>query len=574
MNRLIAVFPILTWLPNYQRRWLRGDIFAGVTVGIMLIPQGMAYAMLAGLPPVYGLYAALLPQVVYSIFGTSRQLSVGPVAMDSLLVASGVAVLAKEGTDAYITYAIMLAMLMGIFQLFLGIARMGFITNLLAKPVIKGFTSAAALIIAFSQAKYIFGIESERSTVFFTLIRDIIYQIEAINWIPVMIAILGVITLKGIKKINSAIPASLVLVILGTLAVYLLNLDSKGVSIVGAIPSGLPGFHWPSISLDMIIDLLPLAATISVVAFMEAFSVAKALEAKRKDHKIIPNKELIALGAANFIGAMFQAYPVTGGFSRSAVNEQAGANTPLSSVFSVILIALTLLFLMPLFYFLPKAVLATIIVVAVIGLIDIAYARKLWLNNKVEFVLLLLTFLVTLNVGMVLGIVSGIIASVLVLLYNEAYPHIAILGRVQSHHEFRNVTRFSNLELWEDMLIIRVDASLTFVNIQYVVDYVEKELSKDPRINKIVLDASPISRIDATAINGLSELITALKGRNIRFIISDLIGPVRDTITRTGLLRMIDPSNVFINLDEAVNCISSGEKSKYDQYALQAHSNS
>ncbi|MEL7146287.1 MAG: sulfate permease [Bacteroidota bacterium] len=561
MNTIQKTIPILQWLPNYKKSYLKGDIFAGLTVGIMLIPQGMAYALIAGLPPVYGLYASIVPQAIYAFFGTSRQLSVAPVAMDSLMVAAGVSVLATEGSDAYIGFAILLAFFMGLFQLLLGIFRMGFITNLLSKPVISGFTSAAALIIGLNQLRYLLGTEMEKSNKVYQILWNTMQQLEEIHFITLMIGIGGIILIKGVKKIHRSIPGALIAVFFGTLLVYGFQLSDAGVSIVKAIPEGLPPFQLPNFDLGKLGELIPLALTISVVAFMESFSVAKAIEAKRKDYKVIANQELIGLGAANLIGSLFQSYPVTGGFSRSAVNHQAGANTPLSSVISAGLIALTLLFLTPLFYYLPTAILASVIMVAVSSLIDFGYTRKLWKENRVEFGLLMATFLVTLHFSMVPGIVTGILLSIVVLLYRAAYPHIAVLGRLKGHTEFRNIKRFADLEIWEDKLILRVDAPITFINIQYIKEFVEQEMAKHTDLKLVVIDASAISQIDASACQELTGLVRTLHEKDIRLVLAEVVGPVRDTLYKTGLLSEIGMTNIFLTVHDALE--ASSESAEY-----------
>lgn len=566
------IFPIVSWLSSYKKDNVRGDVFAGLTVGIMLIPQGMAYAMIAGLPPVYGLYASIVPQIIYAILGTSRQLSVAPVAMDSLLVAAGVSVLATEGTDAYIGFAILLAFFMGAFQFILGVLKLGFITNLLAKPVISGFTSAAALIIGLNQLKHLFGVEIQKSNVVIKILIDAISKLGEIHWLTFLIGIFGIIAIKGIKKIHPRIPGALVVVILGTLVVYFFQLHMLGVSIVAAIPKGLPTFKIPEFSLGKLGELVPLAFTISIVAFMEAFSVAKAIESKKRNYKVIPNQELIALGAANFIGSFFQSFPVTGGFSRSAVNYQAGANTPLSFIISALLVAVTLLFLTPLFYYLPTAILASIIIVAVMGLLDIAYAKKLWKENKLEFALLSVTFLVTLNFSMVPGIVSGIILSILILLYKAAYPHIAKLGRVKETKEFRNLNRFNDLEQWEGILILRLDAPLSFINIQYFSEYIQNSIREsEEEIKTVILEASPISHLDATASQGLHDLLDFLHDLTIELYICDVKGPVRDTLFRTKLIEKIKEENVFLNLQTAISFATKTSKNRHKKYALQSN---
>lgn len=572
MNFIQRLFPIVQWLPNYKKEYIGGDLSAGLTVGIMLIPQGMAYAMIAGLPPVFGLYASIVPQVIYAILGTSRQLSVAPVAMDSLLVAAGVSVLATEGTDAYIGFAILLAFFMGLFQLLFGVLRFGFIANLLSKPVISGFTSAAALIIGLNQLKYLLGIDLEKSNRVYEIVWNALQKINDTHLITLVMGIAGVLIIKGVKTIHNRIPGALIAVMAGTIIVYFMQLDQQGVNIVKTIPDGLPAFKFPDISLGKLGELIPLALTISVVAFMEAFSVAKAIEAKKRNYKVIPNQELIAIGAANVAGSMFQAFPVSGGFSRSAVNHQAGAHTQLSSIISAIVVALTLIFLTPLFYFLPQAILAAVIMVAVSSLIDVKYIKQLWHDSKVEFALLMITFLVTLNFSMVPGIVTGIVISILILLYRSAYPHIAQLGKIKGHHEFRNIKRFSNLEVWEGIIILRVDAPLTFINAQYFREFVENAIQEsESKVEKLIIDAGPISHLDVTAAQGLKDLLSFLRENDIEFLMCDIIGPVRDMMDHTGLMDSIGKQNIFLSLSEAVKYANRNTAEDFKEYALQSN---
>ena len=491
--------------------------------------------------------------------------------MDSLLVAAGVSVLATEGTDAYIGFAILLAFFMGLFQMLLGVARLGFITNLLSKPVISGFTSAAALIIGLNQLKYLLGVELEKSNKVYEIVWSAIQSVNQTHIITLMIGVIGIIIIKGVKRINPKIPGALLAVVFGTSLVYFMQLNESGVSIVKTIPEGLPAFRLPDFSLGQLGELVPLALTISVVAFMEAYSVSKAIEAKKRNYKVMPNQELVALGAANVVGSFFQSFPVTGGFSRSAVNYESGANTPLSSIVSAALVGLTLIFLTPLFYFLPTTILASVIMVAVAGLIDLGYARQLWRDSKLEFALLIATFLVTLNFSMVPGIVTGIVLSILILLYKLAYPHIARLGRVRGHHEFRNVKRFKDLEVWDHVMILRIDAPLTFINIQYFKEYIEDRVEESTDLETIILDAGPMSHMDATAANGLKELLTYLKEKNIEFLMCDLIGPVRDTLKRTGLKEILNEQNVFFDLNEAVKYVTTHQQGDYKDFALQSN---
>lgn len=573
MNLLKKIFPILSWLPQYKRSMLSGDISAGITVGIVLIPQGMAYALIAGLPPVYGLYAAMLPQAIYAIFGTSRQLAVAPIATDSLLVASGVALIATEGTETYIAYAIILAFLMGIFQLIFGLLRMGFITNLLSKPVLSGFISAVAITIGLSQLKHLLGVDIAKNNRLYLFVPEVVKSLNQIHWLTFFIGAIGIAFIFILKKATKKIPGSVAVVALSILAVFLFNLDKQGLKIIGEIPSGLPSFGVPDFSLDKWTELIPLAFTLAVIAFVEGFSVAKSLEAKRRNYKVLPNQELIALGMSNIVGSFFQSYSVTGGFSRSAINESSGANTSLSSMISAVVVASILLFFTPVFQLLPKATLASVIMAGVIGLIDWKYAKTLWKEDKIAFALLLVVFLVTLNFSMIPGILTGVVLSILILLYRSAYPHIAILGRLEEYSEFRNVNRFENLQVWDNILILRLDASLSFINIQYFKSYIEKLINEQPQIDAIILDASPISHIDATAVYGLRDLVKNLQEKQVKLIVSEVIGPVRDIFHKTNLIELIGEENMFLDLEGAIKYATNSElqEDTFKHYALQSN---
>ena len=562
------IFPILQWLPQYKRTWLSGDIAAGITVGIMLVPQGMAYAMIAGLPPVFGLYAALIPQIVYAIMGTSRQLAVGPVAMDSLLVASGLGALSLSGIDEYIGMAMFLALFMGAIQLLLGVLRMGFLVNFLSKPVISGFTSAAAIIIGLSQLKHLLGISIENSNQLINLLQNIVREIDEVNYIAIGIGIVALIFIKAIKKIHPKIPAALVVVVFGIMAAYFLNLEAHGLRIVGSVPEGLPSISIPSLDTGKLSELFPIALTLALIAFMEAISVSKALEEKQEDYEVDANQELIALGTANILGSCFQSYPVTGGFSRTAVNEQAGAKTGVSALISVVIVGLTLLFLTPLFYHLPNAILAAIIMVAVFGLIDTKYPLDLFKHRKDEFLLLLLTFGVTLFVGIKEGILLGVLMSLLLLVYRTSKPHIAILGKIKGTDYFKNINRFSEeVELNEEVLILRFDAQLYFGNKDYFKKQLYKEIQKkNHKLRKVILNAESINYLDSNAIHMLKQVITDLKKKKIEFLISGAIGPARDIIFSSGLIELIGRDNLFVKtLDAYEYCISTKLKTDVQQ---------
>ncbi|MGW8123160.1 SulP family inorganic anion transporter [Roseivirga echinicomitans] len=566
-------FPILDWLPNYQKAQLNGDLFAGMAVGVMLIPQGMAYAMIAGLPPVYGLYTAIFPQLIYAILGTSRQLAVGPVATDSLLVASGISLLATEGTETYLAFAILLAFFVGALQFLLGVLKMGFITSLLSKPVISGFTSAVAFIIALNQLKDLIGVNVARSNKSHEILLSAFNNIGQTHWITLIIGVSGIVLIKSLKRWNKRIPGAFIALILGIVAVYGLGLQDQGVNIVKDIPSGLPQFIIPEITFAHFKTLVPLAGTLAVISFIEAYSVGKAMEAKERTYKIIPNQELIALGASNMFGSFFQAFPATAGFSRSAVNYESGAKTPLAGIISAAIVTLTLLFLTPLFYYLPKAILASIIMIAVVNLIEYAYLKYLWRTSRIEFGLMLSTFIVTFSFGMVEGIVTGVALSILLLLYKAANPHMAVLGRIKGFTEYRNKNRFKDLEFWDHLLIVRIDAPFAFVNIQTIKDWISSEaLKRKGKLNKVIIDMGPVSYIDATGIDGIRELMASLKKNNIEVIFSEVIGPVRDALHRNHLFSERSSEVFFMTTDEAVNyCISEDSKNYHANLAVQVN---
>ncbi len=560
--------PILQWLPNYKKSYLSGDIGAGLTVGIMLIPQGMAYAMIAGLPPVFGLYASLIPQVIYAIMGTSRQLAVGPVAMDSLLVASGLGALALTGIDEYIAMAIFLALFMGLIQLGLGLLRMGFLVNFLSKPVISGFTSAAAIIIGLSQLKHLLGTSIQGSNQVHILLKNALATIGDTNLIALGIGVAAIILIKTIKKVNSTIPAALVVVVLGILAIYFFGLNDLGVKIVGEVPSGLPSFQVPNIEYYRISELLPIAMMLALIAFMEAISVAKAVEEKHTDYQVDSNQELIALGASNIVGSFFQSYPTTGGFSRTAINDQAGAKTGIAPLVSALVVGLTLLFLTPLFYYLPNAVLAAIIMVAVFGLIDVKYPIELFKNRRDEFFLLIATFLITLTVGIKEGILLGVLISLLLLVYRTSRPHIAVLGRIHNTEYFKNVARFpEDTETFKEFLIIRFDAQLYFGNREYFKNEVLKQLTKKGAdVKYIILNAEAINYIDSSAVHMLRQTIDELKNKGIKLVVAGAIGPTRDILYSSGLIRDIGKENLFVKTSEAFeHCMTLSHKTAIEE---------
>ncbi len=566
-----SILPILEWLPNYKKEWLKNDVFAGITVGVMLIPQGIAYALIAGLPPIYGLYTAMVPQIVYAVFGTSRQLAVGPVAMDSLIVAAGVVTLAEIGTDRFIEFAILLAFIMGILQVLFGVFRLGFIVNFLSKPVISGFTSAAALIIGFSQLNNLLGVSLDRNNRLQDLLFEAFHHLHEIHWLTFIIGTLSIISIVLIKKYFQKIPAALLVVVLSIVIAKIFQLDQLGVSIIGDIPKGLPDFRMPLFDKKTIIDLFPIALTLSFIAFLEAISVAKAIEAKHPEYKVKPNQELIALGMGNFIGSFFQTYPATGGFSRTAVNEQSNAKTPLASLVSALIIALTLLFLTPLFYYLPKTVLAAIIMVAVFGLLDFKIPKQLLKFSKRDLVILNVTLIVTATVGIKEGIFMGVVLSLVMLIYKSTKPHIAVLGKVPKTHFYRNQNRFKDVEIDDEILIIRFDAQLHFANTAYFKDKLQEfSIQKGKQLQLLIIDGESINSLDSSAIYALIEILDYFNNKKVTIAFTGLIGPVRDKMIKSGFMEKANEDLFFMSIQEAVDWYNTGlKKDKFHKYLKQ-----
>ncbi|WP_222982975.1 SulP family inorganic anion transporter [Flagellimonas meishanensis] len=551
-------FPFTTWIVNYNRTSLYGDLVAGATLGVMLVPQGMAYAMIAGMPPIYGLYAALVPQCVYALTGTSRQLGVGPVALDSLLVAAGIGALQLSGITEYVSVVLFLTLLIGGLQLLLGFLKMGFFINFLSKPVISGFTSAAAIVIGLGQLKHVLGVELSQSSKIHQLVGNLFGNMGDINPQTLIMGLASVMVILILRKIHKKIPTALLVVIVGILAVTLFQLDDVGIQIVGDVPKGLPAFHVPPIRTDLLGQLVPLAMTVALFGFMESISIAKTVEEKHPEYELDANQELRALGLSNLLGSFFQSFPVSGSFSRTAINEEAGAKTAMSLVFSSVFIAIVLLFLTPLFHNLPNAVLGAIIMVSVFGLIDIAYPIQLFKNRKDEFFLLIATFIMTLFIGLIEGIVLGALLSLLLLVYRSSKPHIAILGRIKGTNYFKNINRFAeDVEVDRDKLILRFDAQLYFGNKDYFKKELYKEIAKKgPELRYVILNAEAINYIDSTATVMLERLIMDLREKGIELLVAGAIGPTRDILHSSGLIHILGAQNLFVQTFEAVDCCS------------------
>jgi len=517
------------WIKNYQGSDFKPDLIAGLTVGVMLIPQGMAYAMIAGLPPIYGLYASTVPLIVYALFGTSRQLSVAPVAMDSLMTASGVSMIAQAGSEDYIAVAITLALCVGIIQFSLGVSRLGFLINFLSYPVILGFTSAAAIIIGLSQLKHLLGISMPGREHIQDILSFLVQEIGNTHLLTLAIGLTGIACLILMRKAAPSTPGPLILVALTIIVVRIFHLDQYGVKIIGFIPQGLPAPAIPLIDISMLGKLLPTAFAIAMVSFMESSAVAKSIQSRHKTYKVIPNKELMAIGMANMLGSIFKSFPVSGGFSRSVVNDQAGARSGMASIVSSSLVLLTLIFLTPLFYYLPYAILASVIIIAVYRLINVKEAKRLWYVDRKDFLMMLVTFLGTLFFGIITGIGIGVLLSLAWIIFEASYPHHAELGRIPGTHSYRNIRRFSEHVIADEILIFRFDAPLFFANIDRFREVLrEYKINRKDTIKFIVIDMESINTVDSSALTVLSDMVEEMQKDNIPLlpIASRLLLPV------------------------------------------------
>ena len=540
--------PVLDWGRRYDQGAFSADLLAAVIVTIMLIPQSLAYALLAGLPAEMGLYASILPLVAYAIFGTSRALAVGPVAVVSLMTAAAVGNLDLPSQADYIAAAITLAFLSGLILLVMGVFRLGFLANFLSHPVIAGFITASGLLIATSQLKHILGIEAHGHSLI-DLFGSLIAHIGQTNLITLVIGAASVAFLfwvrKGLKPFlmslglgnrladSLAKAGPVAAVVATTLVSWGFDLQSKGVAIVGDVPQGLPPLTMPSFDADLWTSLFGSALLISIIGFVESISVAQTLAAKKRQ-RIVPDQELVGLGASNIAAAMSGGYPVTGGFARSVVNFDAGAETPAAGAFTAIGILLAAMFLTPLLYFLPKATLAATIIVAVLGLVDFHILKATWRYHRADFTAVLATILLTLGFGVEIGVSAGVVLSIVLYLYKTSRPHIAEVGLVPGTQHFRNIDRH-NVMTHPELVTLRLDENLYFANARYIEDYLLARTGRGG-LKHVVLMCSAVNEIDLSALETLEELDRQLSDSGITLSLSEVKGPVMDRLQRTDFL--------------------------------------
>lgn len=560
--------PILQWLPHYKSSYLKGDLIAGFTVGVILIPQGIAYATIAGLPPIYGLYTALIPQLIYAIFGTSRQLATGPIAIDSLIIAAGVSTLAQVGTENYIAIALALTLMVGLVQVLVGILKLGFTVNFLSKPVLTGFITAAALIIGFNQFRGLFGVDIERSNQIQKVIQDIFAQFSSIHAKSFIVGFIAILFIYILRKVNKKIPASLMVVIIGILCMKFFQTAFSGIQIVEDIPSGLPAFNIPELNFKLVTDLLPVALTLAFTGFLQVISIAKNFDEDDVKPKLDANQELIGIGLSNVFGSFFSSYTSSASFSRSAINKGSGAQTPMASVISAVFILITLLFFTSAFYYLPKPILAAIIIVAVFSLINLNEIKYLWKSNKKDFLMMLVTFIVTLTVGIKEGILIGVLVSIFMIVFDTSKPHIAVLGKVpNTANVYRNLNRFDDVENDKEVLIIRFDARLYFANAAYFREKIDEyATAKGEDLRLIIIDAKAINNIDSSGLTELKNIIAKYNDKGVFVYLAYLKGPVRDMMSKSGFFDEFGLENCFLSLQEAVECFKEGDFSFNDKH--------
>ena len=566
---MMRFLPILTWGRDYNRSALSNDLMAALIVTIMLIPQSLAYALLAGLPAEAGLYASIVPILLYTVFGTSRALAVGPVAVVSLMTAAALSNIVAQGTMGYAVAALSLAGLSGVMLLAMGLFRLGFIANFLSHPVIAGFITASGLIIAASQLKHILGIDAQGHNLL-ELVLSLVEHAPQTNWITAAIGIAATGFLfwvrKGLKPllvrlgVGAGATGTLVktgpvaVVVLTTFTVWALGLADQGVKIVGAVPQSLPPFTLPSFSPSLLGQLLVPAFLISIIGFVESISVAQTLAAKKRQ-RIDPDQELIGLGAANIGASLTGGFPVTGGFSRSVVNFDAGAETPAAGAFTAIGLAIAAIALTPLVYFLPKATLSATIIVAVLSLVDFSILKRSWAYSKADFAAVLTTILATLILGVEVGVSAGVVLSILLHLYASSKPHIAEVGQVPGTEHFRNILRHDVITD-PSVVTLRVDESLYFANARYLEEKIQNRVASDTGIRHVILQCSAINEIDLSALESLEAINERLREMDVKLHLSEVKGPVMDRLREQHFLSDMT-GRVFLSQFEAAQAVKA-----------------
>lgn len=542
-------------MDSVGKKALLGNLVAGTTTAVVIIPQGMAYSLVAGLPPIHGLYASLLPLVVYAIVGRSRELAVGPGALDTLLVGASLATLSFVTPETRPAFAALLALEVALIQLVLGALRAGFLVNFLSAPVLSGFTSAAAIVIALSQAGNLLGFKLESTPYFHELLADLVTHLERTHPLTMAFGVVSIVLLVLGKRLAPRSPYALGVVAVATLVSVLIGASESGVPVVGAIPSGFPDVTLPDLthlSWDHVLALFPTALTIAFVGYLTMITIAK-LFAEKNRYDISPDRELMASGAANLAAGLTSGFPVSASFSRSAVHAQAGATSPRALLVVAGWVALTLLLLTGLIHALPKATLAAIIMTAVYGLIDRKTPRRLWKVKRIDAAVLGVTFAATLTLGIETGVLVGIAASLMVFLFESTRPHAAILGRVGATADFRNIRNYPDAITYPGILVVRIDAQFYFGNVTFLKDFLRRaERETTAPIRHVILEACSFTQLDSSAESALSGIIDDYAKRGVTFAFASVKMPVMRVMKASGLYEKLGPGRFFMNVDEAV----------------------
>jgi len=533
----------------------KADVSAGITTAVMIVPQGMAYALLAGLPPIVGLYASAFPLFVYALLGTSRQLAIGPVALASLLVATGISEITagQAVTQAeYLALTILITLTAGCFQVALGLLRLGALVNLLSHPVVSGFTAAAALIIGSSQLQHLFGFKMPPGSSAIETIYHVITGLGSTHVPTLIVGCLALLLIVGLGRWKPKLPAALIAVSIGIGVSYLMDLRTMGVSVLGDVPSGLPGFALPeNITIENVKMVAPIGLTIALIAFMESISAAKVY-ARANKYDISPTRELFAQGFANICSSLFGSYVVGGALSRTAVNASAGARSKLAGVVTALFVCLVLAVLTAPFAYLPKPILAAIILVAVAGLIDIAEVKHLWAMKRDDLVILVITFGATLFGSVEIGLLVGVGVSLLWLVMTTTRPNIAILGQLPESRSYRCIAHFERAVTFDRVIIMRMDAQFFFGNVTYLKDTIYRHIDENEGTVALVLDASSMNALDSTAVDTYEEIVLHLRTKGVETVISHVKGSVLEVMHKSGLTKTLGDGHIFYEVHDAV----------------------
>lgn len=539
-----------------RRERISRNLLAGTTTAVVLVPQAMAYALVAGLPPIHGLYASLLPLIVYAVLGRSRQLAVGPGAIDTLLVGAALGAMHVVNEQTYAAWAALLALMVAVIQGLLGLLRAGFLVNFLSRPVISGFTTAAALTIALSQVRHLLGFEAPGGSGFLEIAGNVVRHIADFHPATALVGLTVAGALVWLKRWRKGFPRALFVVAVSTVVAALLDLEARGVRVVGDIPAGLPSFALPPLELETVLALLPTAVTLALIGYLTIISIGQTF-ANRNGYEIRPNRELVAIGGANLAAGLTQGFPVSASFSRSAVHAGGGASSPYALIVVAAWVGLTLLLLTGLLQQLPTATLAAIIITAVLGLTDFAEVRRLARVKRADMWLLLITFAATLGIGIEQGILVGVAASLMLFLYRTTRPHAAVLGRLGDSTDYRNVRNHPGAVTIPGVLIVRIDAQFYFGNVTFLRDFLRgQERAVEGTLRAVVLEACSLNQLDSSADAALRELAAEYASRGVVLKLASVKRPVERVMRASGLWHLVGDANVHMNVHDAVRSLA------------------